>query len=100
MKTTFRYSILLLFFTAFGVAAESLPNVSSDNFSGNHSARSRVCYYNNAAYSIGAILQVGDHLLTCKEATSFETNGQVRWFPYDNAHTDQESNAISTNINQ
>ncbi len=43
----------------------------------------RVCFYQDMAYSEGAILQVGDHYLTCQSANDFETNGQLKWFQLD-----------------
>lgn len=39
----------------------------------------RVCYYQDQAYSLGAIVQVGDHYMVCKETNSFETNGALKW---------------------
>ncbi|MGC9460399.1 DUF1496 domain-containing protein [Vibrio genomosp. F10] len=43
------------------------------------SAAKRVCYYQDQAYSLGAILQVGEHYMICKEANDFETNGALKW---------------------
>ncbi|RSD31397.1 DUF1496 domain-containing protein [Vibrio pectenicida] len=43
----------------------------------------RVCYYQDQAYSLGAILQVGDHYMTCDRANDFETNGALKWLPLD-----------------
>lgn len=39
----------------------------------------RVCYYEDKAYSYGAILQIGDHYIICKEANDYETNGELSW---------------------
>ncbi len=39
----------------------------------------RVCYYDNHAYSFGAIIQVGDYYMECKAANDFETNGPLKW---------------------
>lgn len=39
----------------------------------------RVCYYQDQAYSDGAILQAGEHYMVCKEANDFETNGALKW---------------------
>ncbi len=39
----------------------------------------RVCYYQDQAYSEGALLQVGDLYMICKAANKFETNGQLKW---------------------
>ncbi|OIQ26676.1 DUF1496 domain-containing protein [uncultured Vibrio sp.] len=47
-------------------------------------AAKRVCYYQDQAYSLGSILQVGEHYMICKEANDFETNGALRWFPLEN----------------
>lgn len=39
----------------------------------------RVCYYQDKAYSDGAILQVGPHYMICTDANDFETNGALKW---------------------
>ncbi|TMX47351.1 DUF1496 domain-containing protein [Vibrio sp. Hep-1b-8] len=41
----------------------------------------RVCYYQDQAYSDGAILQVGEHYMICSAANDFETNGALKWSP-------------------
>tara|TARA_Y100001956_G_C3952303_1_gene113192 strand:- start:34 stop:345 length:312 start_codon:yes stop_codon:yes gene_type:complete len=43
----------------------------------------RVCYYQDQAYSDGAIIQVGEHYMVCSSANSFETNGALKWNPLD-----------------
>ncbi|MGL0950356.1 DUF1496 domain-containing protein [Vibrio vulnificus] len=43
------------------------------------SARLRVCYYQDQAYSIGAVLNVEGVLLECVAEKSFETNGALKW---------------------
>lgn len=43
----------------------------------------RVCYYQDQAYSDGAILQVGEHYMVCKAANDFETNGALKWVQLD-----------------
>ncbi|MGF1720497.1 YnjH family protein [Vibrio kyushuensis] len=43
----------------------------------------RVCYYQDQAYSLGSILQVGEHYMICKEANDFETNGALKWVPLE-----------------
>ncbi|WP_394127341.1 DUF1496 domain-containing protein [Vibrio hepatarius] len=51
----------------------------------------RVCYYQDQAYSDGAILQVGEHYMVCKEANDFETNGALKWVHLDsNSATEQQ----------
>ena len=39
----------------------------------------RVCYYQNHAYSEGAIIQVSDYFISCGAANDFETNGKLKW---------------------
>ncbi len=39
----------------------------------------RVCYYQDQAYSEGALLQVGELYMICQAANKFETNGQLKW---------------------
>ncbi|MDE1338085.1 DUF1496 domain-containing protein [Vibrio aestuarianus] len=46
---------------------------------GTGKSQQRVCYYNDKAYSIGAVLQVGEVYMLCKEANDFEKNGALRW---------------------
>lgn len=43
----------------------------------------RVCYYEDRAYSLGAILKVGDYYMVCKAENSYETNGKLKWYPLD-----------------
>ncbi|MDF2155151.1 DUF1496 domain-containing protein [Vibrio sp. CAU 1672] len=42
----------------------------------------RVCYYNDKAYSVGAVLKVENVLLQCTAANTFETNGALKWVVY------------------
>ncbi|MDE1263103.1 DUF1496 domain-containing protein [Vibrio aestuarianus] len=46
---------------------------------GTGKSQQQVCYYNDKAYSIGAVLQVGEVYMLCKEANDFEKNGALRW---------------------
>ncbi|WP_070965113.1 DUF1496 domain-containing protein [Vibrio sonorensis] len=39
----------------------------------------RVCWYQDSAYSEGAILQVGEFYIKCQAANDFETNGALKW---------------------
>lgn len=39
----------------------------------------RVCYYEDKAYSEGAVLQVGEVYLLCQRANRIETNGPLKW---------------------
>lgn len=61
------------------IATPSKPIVAVDG----SSIGKRVCYYQDQAYSIGSILQIGDHYLICKEQNDFETNGALMWHQLD-----------------
>lgn len=39
----------------------------------------RVCYYQDQAYSFGALLEVGSYIMRCDEANNFESNGALKW---------------------
>lgn len=56
----------------------------------------RVCYYQDQAYSDGAILQVGEHYMVCKEANDFETDGALKWVHLEtgSAPEQQESQQV------
>ncbi|EGR2446796.1 TPA: DUF1496 domain-containing protein [Vibrio cholerae] len=41
----------------------------------------RVCYYQDQAYSEGAVILVGEVYLSCQRANDFETNGPLQWLP-------------------
>ncbi|WP_252023951.1 DUF1496 domain-containing protein [Vibrio sp. SCSIO 43136] len=41
---------------------------------------SRICYYQDQAYSEGAYIQVGEIYLVCAAAKNFETNGALKWY--------------------
>ncbi|MGR5237135.1 YnjH family protein [Vibrio alfacsensis] len=39
----------------------------------------RICYYDDKAYTEGAMLKIDDVLLVCADANDFESNGALRW---------------------
>lgn len=39
----------------------------------------RVCYYDDKAYSIGAVLEVGGVVIQCAAENDFEQNGALAW---------------------
>jgi hypothetical protein len=39
----------------------------------------RVCYYNDKAYSLGAVINVEGVVLQCVAEQGFEMNGQLKW---------------------
>ncbi|EJI2331333.1 YnjH family protein [Vibrio cholerae] len=53
----------------------TLPVVVSDDIA------KRVCYYQDQAYSEGAVIVVGEIYLVCQRANDFETNGPLKWLP-------------------
>lgn len=78
---------LLLFLTSVSSYANTLS--THNNVSKPHNrvvvgvdamATKRVCYYRDEAYSIGAILQVGEHYMVCRAENDYETNGALRWY--------------------
>ncbi|MEI2563297.1 DUF1496 domain-containing protein [Vibrio metoecus] len=53
----------------------TLPVVVGDDIA------KRVCYYQDQAYSEGAVIVVGEIYLVCQRANDFETNGPLKWLP-------------------
>lgn len=47
----------------------------------NNAISKRVCYYQDRAYSLGAVLQIGEHYMVCSEENARESNGHLRWYP-------------------
>jgi hypothetical protein len=39
----------------------------------------RVCYYNDKAYSIGAVIEVSGVVIKCTAENDFETNSALAW---------------------
>ena len=42
-------------------------------------SQERVCYYNDRAYSVGAIVEVSGVVIKCAAENDFETNGALGW---------------------
>ena len=40
----------------------------------------------SSVFFLGAILQVGEHYMTCDRANDFETNGALKWIPLEQAN--------------
>ncbi|PFG57871.1 uncharacterized protein DUF1496 [Vibrio sp. ES.051] len=40
----------------------------------------RICYYDDKAYTVGAVIKVDDVLIMCTDENDFETNGSLKWF--------------------
>jgi hypothetical protein len=39
----------------------------------------RLCYYDDKAYTVGAVIKVDDVLIECTAENDFETNGSLKW---------------------
>ncbi|MEF1290786.1 DUF1496 domain-containing protein [Vibrio sp. M260118] len=39
----------------------------------------RVCYYQDQAYSNGAIIQIDEYYMICSAANTYEKNGVLKW---------------------
>ena len=42
-------------------------------------SKQRVCYYDDKAYSLGAVVDVSGVLIRCAAENDFETNGALGW---------------------
>ncbi len=42
-------------------------------------SQQRVCYYNDKAYSVGAVVEVSGVVIKCAAENDFETNGALGW---------------------
>ncbi|MFA1567771.1 YnjH family protein [Vibrio tasmaniensis 1F-187] len=42
-------------------------------------SQQRVCYYDDKAYSLGAVVEVSGVLIRCAAENDFETNGALGW---------------------
>lgn len=57
----------------------------------------RVCYYQNHAYSEGAIIQVSDYFISCGAANDFETNGKLKWLLLNDSKPKRKNAQKSSN---
>lgn len=55
----------------------------------------RVCYYQDQAYSEGALLQVGERYMTCQKANDFESNSALKWMSLEESELDAQSQKSS-----
>ncbi len=39
----------------------------------------RICYYDDKAYTVGAVIKVDDLVFVCANENKFETNGSLKW---------------------
>lgn len=51
----------------------------------------RVCYYQDQAYSDGAVIQVGDYYMSCSAANPREKNGPLKWHNLQQSETPANS---------
>ncbi|WP_244204711.1 DUF1496 domain-containing protein [Vibrio rhodolitus] len=45
-------------------------------------ANHRICFYQDQAYSEGALLEVGGFVMRCENANQYETNGSLKWVTF------------------
>lgn len=48
----------------------------------------RICYYQDQAYSLGALIEVGGYIMRCDNANDFESNGALKWITLDKSNLD------------
>lgn len=93
-----KYWLLLLLVSNTGYGNTiSTPGNTVIVGTGNSPIGKRVCYYKDKAYSVGAILQVGEHYMICSKENAHESNGPLRWYPLgqdDSVTTNQPSYKI------
>ena len=81
----------------FVIAATISPSVISNDSSakpvvimGGSNNVSRICLYENDAYSLGSVIQIGDVYLDCVPEKKIETDGRLMWRKIEvesNVHT-------------
>ncbi|MDG3085997.1 DUF1496 domain-containing protein [Vibrio hannami] len=74
----FRLMFLLVSIPA-SLSAKTISTPDKAIVLGGDDIGKRVCYYQDKAYSEGAVLQIGEHYIICDKANSFETNGSLKW---------------------
>ncbi|WP_246335877.1 DUF1496 domain-containing protein [Vibrio marinisediminis] len=52
----------------------------------------RLCYYQDQAFSQGALLEVGGYIMRCDEANEFESNGRLKWITFGKACNEESDN--------
>ncbi|RJX73610.1 DUF1496 domain-containing protein [Vibrio sinensis] len=73
------FSITAMVFSTNVVQAKTISTPSKSIVATTTDSIKRVCYYQDQAYSEGAILQVGDYLLRCSVSHDYELNGALKW---------------------
>ncbi|ENM5926880.1 YnjH family protein [Vibrio mimicus] len=73
-------AIGVLALLSYSVALQAAPTTTLPVVIGDDIAK-RVCYYQDQAYSEGAVILVGEVYLSCQRANDFETNGPLKWLP-------------------
>jgi hypothetical protein len=88
--------LLLIPFTAHTIIAHantiSTPGKAIVIGSADGTVIKLVCYYKDMAYSVGAILQVGEHYLICDKEKAHEQNGPLKWYSLDDETRKQNNN--------
>lgn len=73
---------------SYSVMTHATPTTTQLPLVVNDDIAKRVCYYQDQAYSEGAVIQIGEIYLACQRANDFETNGALKWLPL-NGHASE-----------
>lgn len=94
-----KLSTLSLCLLSFPIFANSIPQNNHNIIGINATELSkRVCYYQNHAYSEGAIIQVSDYFISCGAANDFETNGKLKWLLLNDSQPKRKNAKKSSNV--
>ncbi|ROV59168.1 DUF1496 domain-containing protein [Vibrio ponticus] len=74
----------------------STPNHRAAVVVNSEQANHRICYYQDLAYSEGALLEVGGYLMRCENANQYETNGKLKWVTFAKSQQSNGKNQSST----
>lgn len=62
-----------------GVQAKTISTPKAAVILNEGQINQRVCYFDDKAYTIGAVIVVGEVLLECVAEKDFELNGALKW---------------------
>ncbi|MFB9142072.1 YnjH family protein [Vibrio artabrorum] len=74
-------AILSLLFCSLSVNAKKITSTPTNTavIVSHADSKHRICYYNDKAFSIGAIIEVSGVVIQCVAENDFETNGTLSW---------------------
>ncbi|MBD1558764.1 YnjH family protein [Vibrio sp. S9_S30] len=74
-----RHLVFIFTILSVGVNAKTVTTPKSPVIVTDGTLFEKVCYYEDKAYTLGAVIQVGELYLTCGKEQEFELNGDLRW---------------------